>query len=223
MDVIPPSHLPGRMLSPTLTNPDMILPDSDLDRNPNSPRHADDPSTLPQWHSLATGDDGEMKSAMRNFFGNGQRLRHRNSEKALKTTENLDIRLQSKQSELSQRSENSALASSPLLREGFGMKSMGETLPNDQSTGNIDSMDDGSVISESISPSVDAEREGFLMSENGGMDGYKFSDRFRQAIVEEDEENYSHATMSVRAEEILANAKKRLTVRRSRRNCKASD
>ncbi|KAL8649480.1 MAG: hypothetical protein Q9210_004368 [Variospora velana] len=218
MDVVPPSHLPGRMPSPTLTNPDMILPDSDFDRNANSPRHADDPSTLPQWRSLATGDDGEMKSAMRNFFGDGQRLRHRNSEKALKSQENLDIRPQSKQSELSQRSVNSALASSPLLHEGFGMKSRGETLPNDQSTGNVDSMDDGSVISESISPLVDAEREGFSMSENGGIEGYKFSDRFRQAIVEEDDEPYSHATMSVKAEEILANAKKRLTEMESNLN-----
>ena len=153
-----------------------------------------------------------MKSAVRHLFGNGNRLRHRNSEKMLRSQETSDTRPQSKQSELSQRSANSALASSPLLHEEAGFKSMRETSLTDTANDNVDSLDDGSVISESISPLVDAEREEYLMSENGGIDGYKFSDRFRKAIVEDDEEAYSHATMSVRAEEILANAKKRLTV-----------
>lgn len=163
-----------------------------------------------------------MKAAVRNLFGNGHRLRHRSSEKAMKSQDTSDIRPQSKQSELSQASANSALASSPLLREEFTVNSMGKALPeyplNDNANPNFELLDDGSVISESISPLVDAEREEYLMSENGGIDGYKFSDRFRKAIVEEDDEAYSHATMSVRAEEILANAKKRLTEMESNLN-----
>lgn len=165
-----------------------------------------------------------MKSAMRNLFGKGHRLRHRSSEKSLKIQETPDTRPQSKHSELSQRSANSALASSPLLHEEPGRKSTGETLPSDATSDSLDALDDGSVISESISPLVDAEREEYLMSENGGIDGYKFSDRFRKAIVEEDDEPYSHATMSVRAEEILANAKKRLTVCQTGKNvCRRTD
>ncbi|KAI4091425.1 MAG: hypothetical protein LQ344_004117 [Seirophora lacunosa] len=218
MDVSPASHRPGRMPSPTLTNPDMILPDSGIDHSASPPRHTDDPSNLPQWSSQAVGDDSQMKSALRTFFGNGHRLRHRNSEKAFKSQESIDVRPQSKQSELSHPSANSALASSPLLHEGFGIRSMGENPPNAQNTGNADSLDDGSVISESISPLVDAEREEFLMNEDAAIEGYKFSDRFRQAIVEEDDEPYSQATMSVRAEEILANAKKRLTEMESNLN-----
>lgn len=151
-----------------------------------------------------------MKSAVRNLFSNGHRLRHRTSEKALEVQENPCFRPQSKQPELSQRNANSALASSPLLPEEFGTKAMGDTLPRHTNNDSPDALDDESVISESVSPQVDAEREEYLMSENGGIDGYKFSDRFRQAM--EDDESYSHATMSVRAEEILANAKKRLTV-----------
>lgn len=152
-----------------------------------------------------------MKSAVRNLFGNnGHRLRHKNSEKALKTRDTLDLRSQSKQTQLSQRNADSALASSPLLREEFGMKSLGEAVPRHTANDNVDSTDDGSVISESVSPLVDAEREEFMMSENGGIDGYKFSNRFRNALAEDDDD--SHATMSVRAEEILANAKKRLIV-----------
>ncbi len=146
------------------------------------------------------------------MFGNGHRLRHRSSENALKTQPPLDIRPQSNQSEFSQRTTNSALASSPLLHEEFDVQSMGGPLPTEGANPSWDALDDGSVISESVSPLVEAERESYMMSENGGLDGYKFSDRFRKAIVEEEDESYSHAAMSVRAEEILANAKRRLTV-----------
>ncbi|KAL8704382.1 MAG: hypothetical protein Q9201_002451 [Fulgogasparrea decipioides] len=203
------------MPSPTLTDPDMILPVSQ-DTSPS--RQTDDPSALPRWHHAPTADDGQMKSPVRNLLGNGHRLRHTSSEKALKMQETQDIRPLSKQSELSQRSAGSTLASSPLLHEEFGFKRTGDTRPPDGASDHWDTMDDGSVISESVSPLVDAERESYPMSENGGIDGYKFSDRFRKAIVEEDDEPYSHAAMSVRAEEILANAKKRLTEMESNLN-----
>ncbi|KAL9006219.1 MAG: hypothetical protein Q9188_001043 [Gyalolechia gomerana] len=222
MNLSPASQLPARMPSPTLTNPDMILPDPHSDPNAISSPQADDSSTLPQWQPFPTKDDVQMKSAVRNLFGNGQRLRHKNSEKALKSQETSDFRPQSKPLELSQRSADSAFPSSPLLHEGFSINSMGTTPPgnstNDKFDASLDTLDDGSVISESISPLVDAEREEYMMSENGGIDGYKFSDRFRKAIVEEDDEAYSHATMSIRAEEILANAKKRLTEMESNLN-----
>lgn len=97
---------------------------------------------------------------------------------------------------------------------------MGGPIPRDGPNDNWDALDDGSVISESVSPLVEADRENYMMSGNGGLGGYKFSDRFRTAIVEEDDESYSHAAMSVRAEEILANAKRRLTVTSS---CSVSD
>lgn len=153
-----------------------------------------------------------MKSPMRSLLGGGHRLRHKGSEKGLKTQENPEVRPQSKQSELSQRSAGSTLASSPLLHDDFGFKTMPDNRVGEGANDHWDSVDDASLISESVSPLVEAEREGYLMSENGGLGGYKFSDRFRKAIVEEDDESYSHAAMSVRVEEILANAKKRLTV-----------
>ena len=213
MDLSSPVTRP--MPSPTLTNPDMILPE-DSQPNPNTSPHQSDASPLPQWQQASTADDGQMKAVVRNLFGNGHRLRHRNSEKTLKTQEPLDLRPQSKQSDLTQRSTNSALASSPLLHEEFGVKAMEGSIPKDGVNDDWDAHDDGSVISESISPLVEADKENYMMSENGGLSGYKFSDRFRKAIVEEDDESYSHAAMSVRAEEILANAKRRLTVRVSR-------
>ncbi|KAL8926488.1 MAG: hypothetical protein Q9172_001791 [Xanthocarpia lactea] len=216
MDLSPVTR---RMPSPTLTNPDMILPDhSQPDQNSSPPQKANGFSVLPQWHHSSTADDAQMKSAVRNLFGNGHRLRHRSSEKALKTQQPLDIRPQSNQSEFSQHTTNSALASSPLLHEEFSVQSMDGTLPTEGPNPNWDALDDGSVISESVSPLVEAERESYMMSENGGLDGYKFSDRFRKAIVEEEDESYSHAAMSVRAEEILANAKRRLTEMESNLN-----
>ncbi|KAL8995245.1 MAG: hypothetical protein Q9169_004981 [Polycauliona sp. 2 TL-2023] len=208
MDLSPVSR---RMPSPTLTNPDMILPnDPEPDQN-TSPYQTNASSELPQWQQVSTADDGQMKAAVRNLFGNGHRLRHRSSEKTLRTQDPSDLRSQTKRSESSQRGANTTLASSPLLHEEFGVKSMGGPIPKDGGNDNWDSHDDASVISESVSPLVEAERENYIMSETGGLDGYKFSDRFRKAIVEEEDESYSHAVMSVRAEEILANAKKRLT------------
>ncbi|KAL8638930.1 MAG: hypothetical protein Q9228_003962 [Teloschistes exilis] len=206
------SHRPARIPSPTLTDPDMILPtpNANQDSFPQQPTH--------ESHHSPTADDGQMKSPMRSLLGGGPRLRHKGSEKGLKTQENPEVRPQSKQSELSQRSAGSTLASSPLLHDDFGFKTMPDNRVGEGANDHWDSVDDASLISESVSPLVEAEREGYLMSENGGLGGYKFSDRFRKAIVEEDDESYSHAAMSVRAEEILANAKKRLTEMESNLN-----
>ena len=93
------------------------------------------------------------------------------------------------------------------------MKAFGDSQFGHLGKENWDAFDDGSVISEGVSPLVDAERETYLISENGPVEGYNFSDRFRTAIAEEEDDPYSHAAMSVRAEQILANAKRRLTVR----------
>lgn len=153
-----------------------------------------------------------MKSTVRNLLGNGHRLRHTSSEEALKTQQTSDISPQSKHPEINQPSTDSALPSSPLLHDQCGAKNMPAPSHADGPDDSLDLLDDGSVISESVSPLVEAERESYIMSQNGGIDGYHFSDRFRQAIIEEDDEHYSHAAMSIRAEEILANAKKRLTV-----------
>ncbi|KAL8808634.1 MAG: hypothetical protein Q9200_004178 [Gallowayella weberi] len=200
------------MPSPTLTNPDMILPESQPDPTTSSPGRTHEPSSPPQWHRPADSDD-QTRFAVRDLSGNGHRLlRHRSSEEKLKTQDASDIGPQSKHSEVNQRSINSALASSPLLHDAIGVKGIEVPLHEDGFNDTWDALDDGSVISESVSPLVEAERESYLMSDNGGIDGYKFSDYFPKAIAaEEDDETYSHTAMSVRAEEILANAKRRLT------------
>ncbi|KAL9580650.1 MAG: hypothetical protein Q9212_004369 [Teloschistes hypoglaucus] len=206
------SHRPARMLSPTLTDPDMILPTPHAGQDSSSRQPTD------ALHPSPTADDGQMKSPIRSFLGSGHRLRHKGSEKGLKTQEIPEVRPQSKQSELSHRSAGSTLASSPLLHDDTGFKTMPDNQVGEGPNDHWDSVDDASLISESVSPLVEAERDGYLMSENGGLGGYKFSDRFRKAIVEEDDESYSHAALSVRAEEILANAKKRLTEMESNLN-----
>ena len=207
MEVLSAPQLPARMPSPTLTNPDMILPDfpSQPSNSPRAP--ADSPSTLSQWSDGRVNDESQMK--FRNILSNGRRLKHKNSEKQLKE---VDVKPQDRHSDLSQKNGNSAIASSPLLHDEFSNKGTGNTLTPDISKENWDGFDDVSVISEGVSPLVDSERGSYLAMENGGLDGYKFSERFRTAIAEEDEDPYSHAAMSVRAEQILANAKKRLTV-----------
>ncbi|KAL8715260.1 MAG: hypothetical protein Q9220_001218 [cf. Caloplaca sp. 1 TL-2023] len=212
MDLASAPHRPLRMPSPTLTDPDMILPSSHNQHHSSSPQKSDPSSTPRQWNNPTTTDDRQMKSAVRNLFGNGHRLRHKGSEGALRGQEAAATRSQS------QRTGSNALASSPLLHEGSGNRTMSSTATGDAPSDNWDTLDDGSVISESVSPLVEAERNGYMMSENGGIDGYKFSDRFRKAIVEEDDGGYAHAAMSVRAEEILANAKKRLTEMESNLN-----
>ncbi|KAL9613655.1 MAG: hypothetical protein Q9167_001831 [Letrouitia subvulpina] len=205
MEVLPASQFPIRMPSPTLTNPDMILPET------SPQKKIERLSALPQWSESSVSDEGQMK--LRNILGNGHRVRRKGSEQRLE-----DVEVRRNYSELDQKGGSSAIASSPLLHEDFPVNKMGDTLSPDAGKENWDGFDDVSVISEGVSPLVDSERGDYLMSENGGLNGYKFSERFRTAIAEEDEEPSSHAAMSVRAEQILANAKKRLNEMESNLN-----
>ena len=179
--------MPIAALSPTLTNPDMILPhdsssDDSAPSTPRRPQRIPSPPTFENGRNRSDSAPDEkprVKPTMYSPFRNGLLRRHDGSTRLRSSSENRDKRDQSR---FSYQPENGdPLASSPILPEhynGTEQKSYAETAMEDY--GHVETRD--SIYN---TPS----------------------------ILEEDENDpYSHAAMTKRAEEILANAKKRLTV-----------
>ena len=177
--------MPIAALSPTLTNPDMILPhdSSSEDSAPSTPRRPQpipSPPTFENGHNRsgsAPDDKPRVKPTMYSPFRNGLLRRHDGSTRLRSSSENRDKRDQSR---FSYQPENGdPLASSPILPEDY----------------------DG------------AEQKSYAETEDYEHVETRDSIYNTPSILEEDENDpYSHAAMTKRAEEILANAKKRLTV-----------
>lgn len=181
-------HTRTGLPSPTLTNPDMILP-------ANSPSPGSSPSTprkhqpLPSPPSIESNghgrsgsvsdDKSRVKGAMYSPFRNGVLRRHDGSMRLRSTSEKGNNRIAIEKNRLSfGKGGDVSDASSPIVQDdsdGFGQRIYTESTQGDYENG-----------------------EGTYST---------------PAILEEDENDpYSHAAMTKRAEEILANAKKRLTV-----------
>ncbi|CAF9909574.1 hypothetical protein IMSHALPRED_008409 [Imshaugia aleurites] len=169
-------------LSPTLTNPDMILPDnppSSAHSSPSTPKKTQrlpSPSPTDYQHTtsdLVSDERPREKDAMFSPFKNGILRRHDGSTKRRSTAERDDGRTTPK--------EETALASSPTLQADYDYKAQnGHEVTAAQDSDHVETRN--SVYSP-------------------------------PSILEEDEDDpHSHAAMTRRAEEILANAKKRLTV-----------
>ncbi|KAL9138534.1 MAG: hypothetical protein Q9175_000269 [Cornicularia normoerica] len=164
--------------SPTLTDPDMILPDnppSSADSSPSTPRkplRLPSPSPTKSQHT-APDDKPREQGTMFGPFRNGILRRHDGSRKH-KSGSGRDERRTTPEQE-------AALASSPTLQEDHnhdGQNGHAEAAAQDYD--HVETRD--SIYSP-------------------------------PPILDEDEDDpYSHAAMTRRAEEILANAKKRLTV-----------
>ena len=141
-------HLP----SPTLTNPDMILPfDSDPpDITSSPPRNSQRPPSPPTY-DLADGQ-APMRKAVLNLFGNGHRSRDKPSDPTALRGGDTKSGAEGEQSRLSQRtSMSSALASSPTLQDEYDL------------TGTSDMMSDGA--DPEIWDGFDSHAEGDIMSE----------------------------------------------------------
>ena len=168
--------------SPTLTNPDMILPDnppSSADSSPSTPKK---PQRLPSpsptddqytRSDSAPDDRPREKGTMFSPFRNGILRRHDGSIKHKSGSERADRKTTPK--------EEAALASSPTLQEDCNYEEQnGNAKPTAQDYEDVQIRDSTYSL---------------------------------PSILDEDEDDpYSHAAMTRRAEEILANAKKRLTV-----------
>lgn len=186
--VLPNPYVPIGVPSPTLTNPDMILPDSSpsTGSSPSTPRQHQrlpSPSAIESNGNNSSGSASDekprVKGAMYSPFRNGVLRRHDGSTRLRSSSESGNYRISFKKNRLSyQQGGEVPLTSSPTLQEdsnGFGQRIYTESTQGDYENG-----------------------EGTYNT---------------PSILEEDESDpYSHAAMTKRAEEILANAKKRLTV-----------
>ena len=190
MQVLPASHMSMGMPSPSLTNPDMILPFDKPSSEDSSPASTKRPAQLP---SPPMGDERHARSGSNENkprlkhsgqslspFRNGVLSRPDGSPIARSNSERGNGRIKYENSRLSYRpSGQGPVASSPTLPEELG------------------------------SPGMDRLAESPEQEDLPIHTTYK-----TPSILDEDENDpESHAAMTRRAEEILANAKKRLTVR----------
>lgn len=209
--------------SPTLTNPDMILPYGSPSPATTSVtsreyRHI---STQPRnGGSTSSGDDGEenMRRGVRRLFGNGGKHRRDDSDTALLIKEDRNGGLIQAESKLTrQHGHNgkiSLLAPSPALHDTRSHKSS-----NDAKHDQVDNCYwegfDGPIMETAAHPDLSGQPES-INGDQDPSDRASTPDRKLEglpAIQDEDENDpNSHAAMSKRAEQILANAKKRLLV-----------
>jgi len=196
MHVLPHRQVPIGLPSPTLTNPDMVLPHKSpsSESSPSTPRNLPrlpSPPTAQRGHRRAESTLNEKPRAKNTMspFRNGVLRRHDGSIRLKSSSERGDRRMSNEQSRFSyQPNGDSPFASSPTLHGDFN------GIEQWSYTDNVREDDD------------------LVESRN--------TTYHTPSILEEDENNpYSHAAMTRRAEEILANAKKRLTVRSPSSNC----
>lgn len=187
MQVLTNTRLPADLPSPTLTNPDMILPYASSSDSSSSTRRR--PQKLPSppsngellARSASLDYKGRMKPAGHSLspFRNGTLSRPSESTRTRSSSESGNGRIKFENSRLSYRPRGDMpIASSPTLRDDHNRSNQNRT-------------------------SEDTERD--YAPENNTYS--------TPAILEEDENDpHSHAAMTKRAEQILANAKRRLTV-----------
>lgn len=209
--------------SPTLTNPDMILPYGSRSSAAatSSPRDLHRFSTHSSTSgSLTSGDDGEeiMRRGVRRIFGNGVKSRREGLNPPMQTDEASvgGVRCaESKHSHYSgQKGGNTVLASSLKLHDTYDNKSSSNAGSDEISNGYWEGFD-GPII-EMAAGSTDGHEQESLNGREEARDIGSTPDHNEhglRTILDEDENDpNSHAAMSKRAEQILANAKKRLLV-----------
>lgn len=212
--------------SPTLTNPDMILPYG-------SRSSAAATSSSSDFHrfsahssnsgSLVSGDDGEenMRRGVRRLFGNAIKSRRDGLDPPMQTNEtsNGGMRLgEQKQTKHDvHKGQIPPLASSSTsstLHDSYDHKSSSNA-GSDETRNSYWEGFDGPIIEMVTDPYLD-RNQGGLNRRREPHDMVSTPDPNEQGhriILDEDENDpNSHAAMSKRAEQILANAKKRLLV-----------
>lgn len=209
--------------SPTLTNPDMILPDGSPSSPPPSPaaRTLNDSFTqLRGNNSLGSEDDAEetMRRSLRRLLSNGigsQRKVSSTSTARKSDHDSNEIVIPGERTPTHHGAHDGLLlASSPTFRNDFKSSSDGasDNISNDHWEGF-----DGPIVETVVVSRHEADD---LVSINSLQDSHSTvstpdenEPRFRSILDEDENDPASHAAMSKKAEQILANAKKRLLVR----------
>ena len=213
------TQMPSGLPSPTLTNPDMILPFDSPSSASNSKRAQRIPSPPPidnvdQLHRADGNAPDEMKSAMRKLLPNGDGAKLRKSRQENGKLEKAKRSRDSRSPPAKETNGFQVLASAPTLRENYAPSTTNPATANGNDRSRWD-RSAGVADEDDSSPHSETSQDGAL---DLGRPTYGFpsldneKDGFSAPPELEDEDSYSHAAMSIRAEQILANAKKRLTV-----------
>ena len=209
--------------SPTLTNPDMILPNGSSSSAPPSPtaRALNDSFTQPRGsNSLGSEDDGEetMRRSVRRLLSNGigsQRKVSSTSTARKSDQDSNETTIPGERTPTHQGAHDGLLlASSPTFRNDFKSSSDGgsDDISNDHWEGF-----DGPIVETVVVSRHEADELESLTSLQDAHSRVSTPDenepRLRSILDEDENDPASHAAMSKKAEQILANAKKRLLVR----------
>ena len=217
------AYVPMGLPSPTLTNPDMILPYN----SPPSPSSSSlMPSESQQYptqslHSKSRrsedDDEGNLKRSMRRLFSNGVISPRRDPDVPIPSIKSRDTNVRMDNSEPNQSNkERLFLSPSPTSEDDYPQ---GDNTGHDHpgiSNGHWDGFDGPThnVATDSYDDVASGSPQ-MIPDPGYGIPPAPDSPQGIRAILEEDEDDpYSHAGMSKRAEFILANAKKRLLVSR---------
>lgn len=209
--------------SPTLTNPDMILPNGSPSSAPPSPASSvlKESFTQPRGsNTLGSEDDGEetMRRSMRELFSNGigSQRKASSTSPARKSDQNSNESTFPGERTPTHRSAHGGLllASSPTFRNDFKSSSDGgsDDISNNHWEGFDGPIDETVMVSRHEADDL-VGLSGLQDSHTGASTPDVNEPRLRSILDEDENDPASHAAMSKKAEQILANAKKRLLVR----------
>jgi len=188
--------------------------------DPSTPRRAQRPPSPPPLDitNAAHSDDSEgidhMKGTVRNWFRNGERSKLRKAKKAEDVSPDVDGWSRDYRTPPNGINGFSVLASSPILRDGYAIPMAGTAMLDEGAERQWRDFS-GLAEADATSPYSEGSHESVL---DLGRPKYGFppldneKNGFSAPPDVEGDDPHSHAAMSIRAEQILANAKKRLTV-----------
>lgn len=209
--------------SPTLTNPDMILPYGSRSSATatSNPRQLHNFSTYSSNSGSPTfGDDDEenMRRGVRRLFGNAGKSRREGLDPPVHTDKASNGGVRPGEPKYDHSSGHKGgdmlLASSPTLPDSYDRKISSNVRSDEISNGYWEGFD-GPIIEMVATPYRVRDQEGLngrREPRNGGSTPDHNEPGLRTILDEDENDPNSHAAMSKRAEQILANAKKRLLV-----------
>lgn len=216
-----PVYLSTTMPSPTLTNPDLILPyrSSSLSASSVTRRLPQPYSTgarTERRRGVANCDDGNLQESMRKLFGNGVRLDRSGSDPVMPYMQSQSrdwTRLGDHQ--VHQKSkERLFLTPSPTSDDDYDHSRIGDFRHPKIINGHWQGFDGPSeeTVLHKYEKQAQRNPEAKHSQRRKSPPPVNGSQEIRAILDEDEDDPHSHAAMSRRAEHILANAKKRLLV-----------
>jgi hypothetical protein len=228
--------LPALPASPTLTNPDMILPYGEYDSTPSPPQHPyRPPSPGDDWGGPRSGDMqfsigpshamGPLTPTTPIIYGNGTMLSDIGEVTEAESTPGRKLPGPAER-RMRKQAQNTPLRSSPTIgydavlrrvksgthERKVSMESTSTITSEGQSAELFKDFDDGVSVDDSVFQGDDEESVADSYSEEVIASETQRLAR-NEIHVDREEDRNSSAALSRRAEQILLNAKKRLNVR----------